>query len=271
MVDPRGLERRDRLHARRALVDVVLRFLLADHLRRDRRVVRRRLRDVHRRGRAGRRGRGRRGLRTAPEAAAAGGERAATRRSRRRREAGAHGDERTDSRPATAVASASGRSPGPAIACAACAGWRFSRCATAVATAAVARPSRSAPAAAHICPVPAQIPVGQPSTIDVGVTVENATVPDVEIDVPAGLRARPGRPQGRVDVHPHGLDRALPRRPDRGVHVRVLLARRHRPGQGRRSASPSMQRTAAGTVVSRSIPDPTSPPTACSTSSSTRG
>lgn len=44
-----------------------------------------------------------------------------------------------------------------------------------------------APAAAHICPIAVEIPVGQPATIDVGVTVENATVPDVEIDIPAGL------------------------------------------------------------------------------------
>ena len=46
----------------------------------------------------------------------------------------------------------------------------------------------AAPASAHICPIAVEIPVGQPSTIDVGVTVEGATVPDVEITIPAGLR-----------------------------------------------------------------------------------
>jgi hypothetical protein len=46
----------------------------------------------------------------------------------------------------------------------------------------------AAPASAHICPIAVEIPVAQPSTIDVGVTVEGATVPDVEITIPAGLR-----------------------------------------------------------------------------------
>ncbi|HEV7524587.1 MAG TPA: hypothetical protein VGP92_06455 [Acidimicrobiia bacterium] len=44
------------------------------------------------------------------------------------------------------------------------------------------------PAAAHICPIAVQIPVGREATIAVGVTVEDATVPDVEITFPAGLR-----------------------------------------------------------------------------------
>jgi hypothetical protein len=33
-----------------------------------------------------------------------------------------------------------------------------------------------------------QIPVGQPSTIAVGVTVENATITEVDVELPAGLR-----------------------------------------------------------------------------------
>jgi hypothetical protein len=53
-----------------------------------------------------------------------------------------------------------------------------------------------APAAAHICPVPAEIPVGEPATIAVGVTVEDATIPDVTIAVPAGLSL------DRVDAKP---------------------------------------------------------------------
>jgi hypothetical protein len=44
------------------------------------------------------------------------------------------------------------------------------------------------PAWAHICPVPVQIPVGQLSTVAVGVTVEGATVPDVTITFPPALR-----------------------------------------------------------------------------------
>ncbi len=59
--------------------------------------------------------------------------------------------------------------------------------ATAVATASVLTAGIT-PAFAHICPTPDEIPVGSPATISVGVTVENTTVPDVEITVPAGLR-----------------------------------------------------------------------------------
>jgi hypothetical protein len=45
----------------------------------------------------------------------------------------------------------------------------------------------AAPAWAHLCNYADQIKVGPSQTISIGVTVENATVPDVEIDVPPQL------------------------------------------------------------------------------------
>jgi hypothetical protein len=41
---------------------------------------------------------------------------------------------------------------------------------------------------AHNCPVAALVAVGQTSTVNVAITIESVPVPDVEIDVPDGLR-----------------------------------------------------------------------------------
>jgi hypothetical protein len=115
-----------------------------------------------------------------------------------------------------------------------------------------------APAAAHICPIPAQIPVSQPATISVGVTVENATVTDVELGLPTGLR----------------LDRVDPK--DGWTATRAGSTARYRKGtiaaftcayfslgvtattKGAFGIS-VVQRSTDGTVVARSNPDPTSP------------
>jgi hypothetical protein len=110
-------------------------------------------------------------------------------------------------------------------------------------------------AAAHICPVPDQIPIAQLSTIDVGVTVEGATVVDVSITIPAGLQLeRVDTKAGwtfvrdRSSVRYHGgpiapysceyfsLGVTAPARGSFGIAV--------------------VQRTAAGSVVSRSKPNP---------------
>ncbi len=52
------------------------------------------------------------------------------------------------------------------------------------------------PAAAHICTPVAEIPLGRPVTLRVGVTVENAVIPDVEVVMPSALHI------GRVDREP---------------------------------------------------------------------
>ncbi len=112
-----------------------------------------------------------------------------------------------------------------------------------------------APAAAHICPVAVEIPVGRPATIDVGVTVETATVPDVEIGIPTGLTLdridpKPGWTTSRAGstvryrggpIAPYGCEYF-----SLGVTATVAGA----------YGISVVQRTADGTVVARSIPDP---------------
>jgi hypothetical protein len=102
-----------------------------------------------------------------------------------------------------------------------------------------------------------QIPVGQPSTVAVGVTVENATVTDVEVGLPAGLR----------------LDRVDPK--SGWTSTRAGSTVRYRGGTihqftceyfslGVTATTKGAfgiavtQRTADGTVVARTVPDPTS-------------
>jgi hypothetical protein len=114
------------------------------------------------------------------------------------------------------------------------------------------------PADAHICPVAAQIPVGTTATISVGVTVEQATIPDVEIDIPSGLR----------------LDRVDPK--DGWRYVRQGSVLRYHGGPilpftcsyfslGVTASArgvfgiPVVQREASGRVVARSTPDPSNP------------
>ena len=113
------------------------------------------------------------------------------------------------------------------------------------------------PAWAHICPIAAEIPIGRASTIDVGVTVEGATVPDVEIDLPPGLaldriEAKAGwtftRSGSTVRYHGGPI----------GAYTceyfpLVVTA----PGRGAFGVTVT-QRAADGAVVARSIPDPNS-------------
>jgi hypothetical protein len=56
-------------------------------------------------------------------------------------------------------------------------------------TAVVAAASGTSPAAAHVCPVlVAPLPIGRAATVTVAVTVEDATVPDVELVLPPALQ-----------------------------------------------------------------------------------
>jgi hypothetical protein len=112
-----------------------------------------------------------------------------------------------------------------------------------------------APAAAHICPIAAQILVGQPATIAVGVTVEGVAVPDVEITIPPGLQL------DRVDVKAGWASK----RTGATVRYRGGLIAAYTcqyfsfgvtaPARGSFGIS-VVQRTAAGKIVARSTPDP---------------
>ena len=124
-----------------------------------------------------------------------------------------------------------------------------------VATAGAALGATAAPASAHICPQAVQIPVGRPSTIHVGVTVEDATVPDVEIGIPAGLRL------DRVDTEPGWTStragsavryRGGPIAPFACAYFSLGVTATSRGAFG----ISVVQRTATGKIVARVIPDP---------------
>jgi len=113
------------------------------------------------------------------------------------------------------------------------------------------------PASAHICPVPAQIPVGTTATVNIGVTVEAPTVPDVEIEIPPGLQ----------------LDHVYAKAGWRSTRTGSVLRYRGGPIEPYTCAYfplgvtapargvfgiPVVQRNAAGDIVSRTTPDPNS-------------
>ncbi len=111
------------------------------------------------------------------------------------------------------------------------------------------------PAFAHICPIAAEIPVGQPGTIDVGVTVENATVTDVEITLPAGLQLNRVDPKsGWTFTRSGSTVRA------RGGSIAPFTCEYFALGVTAPTAGTFgvtvIQRNASGLVVARSVPDP---------------
>jgi hypothetical protein len=114
-----------------------------------------------------------------------------------------------------------------------------------------------APAWAHICPVSALVPIGQAATVDVGVTVEGATVSDVEIDLPPGLTL------DRVDPKPGWtFTRTATTVRYRGGPIEAFTCEYFSlgvtaPARGAFGVT-VVQRTTNGTVVARSIPDPNS-------------
>jgi hypothetical protein len=115
----------------------------------------------------------------------------------------------------------------------------------------------AAPASAHICPIAVEIPVAQPSTIDVGVTVEGATIPDVEITIPAGLRLERVDPKEGWRVTRTGSTvryRGGPIAPYTCEYFSLGVISPARGAFG----IPVVQRTANGKVWARSTPDASS-------------
>jgi hypothetical protein len=112
-----------------------------------------------------------------------------------------------------------------------------------------------APAWAHICPRPVEIPVGPLSTIAVGVTVEAPTVPDVEISVPAGLHIdRIDAKAGWSATH-NGSSVRYRGGPIAPYACEYFSLGVTAPSRGAFGIS-VVQRTADGKVVARSTPDP---------------
>ncbi len=112
-----------------------------------------------------------------------------------------------------------------------------------------------APASAHICPLPAEIPVGQSSTISVGVTVEATAVPDVEIGVPAGLRLERVDPKAGWTFTRRGSSVRYRGGPIPAFACKYFSLGVTAPTRGAFGIS-VVQRAADGKVVARSTPDP---------------
>ncbi len=129
--------------------------------------------------------------------------------------------------------------------------------AAAVATAAALITGVTA-ASAHICPVAAEIPVGRQATVDVGITVEDATVSDVEIGVPAGLRL------DRIDAKAGwtftrtGSTVRYRGGPIQAFSCEYFSIGVSAPAKGSWGITVT-QRDAAGTVVANAVPNPSSP------------
>jgi hypothetical protein len=113
------------------------------------------------------------------------------------------------------------------------------------------------PAAAHVCARAVEISIGQPSTVAVGVTVEGTAVPDVTITIPDGLRlervdAKAGWSITRTGPSVRFRGGPIPRFACEYFSFGVVA-----PGRGS-FGIPVVQRSAAGAIVARSTPDPTS-------------
>jgi hypothetical protein len=115
-----------------------------------------------------------------------------------------------------------------------------------------------APASAHICPVAAQIPVGRSTTVNVGVTVEQATVPDVEITVPNGLRLDGADPKPGWTVVRRGPVLRYHGGPITQFTCAYFPIAVTAPVRGA-FGIPVVQRDTSGKVVARSTPDPSVP------------
>jgi hypothetical protein len=112
-----------------------------------------------------------------------------------------------------------------------------------------------APASAHICPLPAEILVAQPSTIDVGVTVEATAVPDVEISVAAGLRLDRVDPKAGWTFTRRGSSVRYRGGPIPAFKCQYFSLGVTAPTRGAFGIS-VVQRAADGKIVARSSPDP---------------
>jgi hypothetical protein len=114
------------------------------------------------------------------------------------------------------------------------------------------------PAAAHICARAVQIPVGQPSTIAVGVTVEGTAVPDVTITIPASLQLHRVDAKAGFTITRTGGNVRFRGGPIAAYTCEYFSFGVTAPGKGS-FGIPVVQRSAGGTVVARSTPDFASP------------
>ncbi len=117
----------------------------------------------------------------------------------------------------------------------------------------------AAPAFAHLCAHPAEIPVEQPDTVEIAVTVEATPVPDVEIGIPAPLRVdRVDAASGWKITRAGSMlrYRGGPIAPYSCQYFSVQLTA---PVKGHWAIAVT-QRVRNGTIVARSGTDPNTPP-----------
>jgi hypothetical protein len=112
-------------------------------------------------------------------------------------------------------------------------------------------------ASAHICPIPAQIAVGQPATIQVGVTVEGATVPDVEVGIPSGLQLDGVVPKAGWTATRSGSTVRFRGGPIAAYTCEYFSLEVTAPSVGSWGIT-VVQRNAAGAIVANAVPDPNS-------------
>ena len=152
-----------------------------------------------------------------PQAASAGAER----HGERDEQAEAHGNERTDSRPGGGGRDAGGARPGDSVRRvrgSSSSRWPRPRRPRADRRAAWHRPRRTSARS------PPRFRSVRPATIAVGVTVEDAAIPDVDDHDPGRAAARPRRHQGRMDRHAHA-DRPCATAAARSPRSRVSTSR----------------------------------------------
>jgi hypothetical protein len=113
------------------------------------------------------------------------------------------------------------------------------------------------PASAHVCAKAVEIPVGQPATVAVGVTVEQTAVPDVTITMPAGLQLRRVDPKAGWSITRTGPSARFRGGPIPRFACEYFSFGVVAPVRGS-FGIPVVQRSATGAVVARSTPDPAS-------------
>lgn len=114
------------------------------------------------------------------------------------------------------------------------------------------------PAAAHTCAVAAEIPVGEPTSVNVGVTVEAVAVPAIDITIPPELRLESVEPSPEWSLAVDGQQiratgPAVPANSCKFFRVRITATKKGAYGIS------VVQRDANGNVVAESKPVPGQP------------
>ena len=117
----------------------------------------------------------------------------------------------------------------------------------------------AAPAVAHLCAHPAEVPVGRPDTVEIAVTVEATPVPDVEVGIPSPLRLNRVDQAAGWKITRAGSTLRYRGGPIASYSCEYFSVQLTAPVKGHWAIAVT-QRAADGTVVARSGTDPNTPP-----------